>query len=115
MSSHHIGTATTCILGLFILAATTGQDAVAKDAKCFETHIGHYPCDFRATGRDGSFEASSTEHGIRLLQIVEPGVGEMFIRDEETDRTFRAGIYYRSNDDRACWRNPEDETRFCAY
>ena len=39
-----------------VIAATTAE---ARPARCSTSDDGAYPCDFRATGRDGSFVISA--------------------------------------------------------
>jgi hypothetical protein len=47
------------IAALVAAAVTASRAGEARPARCSTSDDGAYPCDFRATGRDGSFVISA--------------------------------------------------------
>ncbi|MCD2470959.1 hypothetical protein LQ948_07040 [Jiella sp. MQZ9-1] len=102
---------TVAAIGLASLPAP----AAAKPARCFTTGDGSYPCDFRATDADGSFEIRAKgKPGFSLL-IDSKGVASGYA-DYGTGRNVPLpGRYLRQHDDPACWANTESHTKICAW
>jgi hypothetical protein len=91
-----------------LLAAATAvvlvsAPAEARPARCSSTDDGAYACDFRATGRDGSFVISA--RGKPTYYVNADGSGGAFVHaDFGTGRNVALpGPYLRSTADRACW------------
>ncbi len=92
-----------------------GATAVeARPARCSTSDDGAYPCDFRATGRDGSFVISA--RGKPTYFVNMDGAGRAFVHaDFGTGRNVALpGPYVRSPADRACWIY-EGKSRICAW
>ncbi|MGE3870508.1 MAG: hypothetical protein AB7F51_13475 [Pseudorhodoplanes sp.] len=93
----------------------TASLASAKPASCFSSDEGHYECNFVATDNQGSFEASAPGYPTTLLNVESPGVAWVFKDFGGGKNTALPGPYYRAEDDRACWDNPDTGDRFCAW
>lgn len=92
-----------------------GGPASAKTARCFTDDDGYYSCAFKATDANGSFEISAPGKPTYILIIDSPGVAEGFA-DLGTGRNVALpGEYRRDQDDGACWRNTETDTKICAW
>lgn len=100
-------------LGAALLAAAP---AFAKDATCFTTDDGEYPCRFVATAKDGSFEISAKGKPTFAVVIDSPGVAWVYGTFEAGGRSVPLpGPYTRSVEDGACWENADTETKICAW
>ena len=88
--------------------------AHAKPARCFSTDDGHYACDFRSLGSDGSFETSADGYPTYTLQVDSPGRAYGFL-DLGDGNVSLPGEYVRQSDDPACWANPDTSTKICAW
>lgn len=97
---------------MLVLAAAA--PAAAKQARCFTTDDGYYPCTFVATDRSGSFEISADGYPTYILVMNEPGFAFGFINLGNRNIPL-AGKYVRQRDDGACWSNPETDTKICAW
>lgn len=108
---------TALLVGGFALMA--GSDTVhAKQARCFTAETGFYSCQFEGLKGDfspGSFSFASNENGSGMMQIVEPGVGQLFFYDPVSGRSFDVGIYDRDKQDGACWVGRQAGNKFCVY
>ena len=106
------------LLSIAVIAAalsTLGVSvAVAKPARCFTTDDGHYPCDFQATDRAGSFVLKARGYPTITVEIESAGVAWVFA-DFGSRNVALPGPYYRAQDDRACWANPDTDSRVCAW
>lgn len=91
-----------------------GGNAEAKPARCFTTDDGHYPCDFVATDRAGSFEITSDTAPDYILLVDEPGLASGFVNFGDRNISL-PGQFVRQRDDPACWSNPETNTKICAW
>lgn len=101
------------VLGTIALAASP---ALAKPARCFTTDDGYYDCNFKALGKDGSFEVSAAGYPTYMLEIESPGFAFGFAQFEPGGRNVPLpGMYVRSRDDGACWNNPDTEAKLCAW
>jgi hypothetical protein len=90
--------------------------AVAKDATCFTSDDGKYPCQFTATAADGSFEISAAGKPTFALVMDGPGVAFGFGTYEAGGKSVALpGSYRRATDDPACWDNDSTGTRICAW
>ena len=101
-----------------ILAALAGLcclqgAAEARPARCFTSDDGSYRCQFRATGRDGSFEISAPGKPTYALTIVEPGAALGFANFGDRNVAL-PGRYLRSKREPACWENDATGARLCA-
>ena len=103
-------------MGIAAAASLAGVSlAEAKPARCFTTDDGYYPCDFRGTDRDGSFEISAPGKPTFSLIVDRPGFASAFA-DFGTGRNVSLpGMYVRERDQPACWSNPETTTKICAW
>lgn len=106
---------------VLILAATAAAflaatPALAKDARCFTTDDGEYPCAFEMTAKDGSFRISA--EGKPTFEVVMEGDGVALVYGtyEVGGRSVALpGEYVRADDDPACWDNADTQTRICAW
>ena len=101
---------------LALAAATIGAigGAEAKKARCFTTDDGYFSCNFTATDKAGSFEIGAAGYPSYQLQVDQPGFAFGYINLGNRWISL-PGQYVRSNDDGACWNNPETSTRICAW
>lgn len=102
------------IIALALLALS--GPALAKDAKCFTTDDGDYPCQFEALDDAGSFRISAEGKPTFEVWMDAPGqafVGAVF---EPGGRSVALpGTYIRSEEDGACWISDATETEICAW
>ena len=99
------------LLGL----AMTGP-AFAKDADCYTTDDGDYPCKFESLDGSGSFEISADGKPTFQVWIDRPGVATVGAVYEAGGRSVSLpGTYYRSEDDGACWQSDATDTEICAW
>jgi hypothetical protein len=101
------------LLGVaFLCCCPTG--VWARAAHCFTTDDGRYECQFRATGRDGSFSISAPRKPTFVITVIEPGAANGFV-----DFGGRAiplpGRYLRSTTEPGCWVNDATATKICAW
>ncbi|MEO5805174.1 hypothetical protein [Devosia sp.] len=104
------------LLGALALALLATAAALAKDATCYTTVDGEYPCVFKATANDGSFMISGRGKPTFYLNMDTPGVA--FGAADfggEGHTTNLPGTYTRSEDDPACWENSDTDTEICAW
>jgi len=103
-----------CALGAALSLGLTSA-AVAKDARCYTTDDGEYPCAFTSLDDNGSFEIAAP--GKPTFQVwIEEGVAFVGATYEEGGRSVPLpGDYRRSEEDGACWENSETDTRICAW
>lgn len=106
-------------LTLWIAAGLTlalAGTAAAKDATCFTTDDGKYPCEFTSTAADGSFEISAPGKPTFALVMSGPGVAYGFGTYEPGGKSVSLpGSYSRSSADPACWDNDTTSTQICAW
>ena len=88
--------------------------ADARPARCFTTDEGSFPCEFRATARDGSFEISAPGKPTYILTISERDVAFGFVRLGGRNVAL-PGRYLRSRTERGCWVNDTTAAKICAY
>lgn len=100
------------LVGAMLLALT--GPANAKRARCFSSDDGHYPCNFRSLGSDGSFETSASGYPTYTLQVDSPGVAYGFLNMGGRNVSL-PGQYVRESDDPACWANSETGAKICAW
>jgi hypothetical protein len=87
--------------------------AEARPASCFTTDEGRYPCDFRATGRDGSFQISAPGKPTYILTMDEPGVAFGFVNLGQRNIAL-PGRFLRSRSEPECWVNDSTGSKICA-
>jgi hypothetical protein len=98
------------------VAAILAGVAHGKDARCVTTDDGDYPCEFTSTGANGSFEITAEGKPTFTVEIESDEAAWVYaIFPGTTDSVALPGPYRRAADDRACWENPDTETRICAY
>src|SRR4029453_4264467 len=78
--------------------------AEAKPARCSTTDDGAFPCQFRATGPDGSFEISAPGKPTYNVNMAGPGVAFGFV-NLGSGNVALPGRYLRSQGEPACWVN----------
>src|SRR6188474_343153 len=93
--------ATWRILSVAVLCCSVSVSQ-AKPARCFTTDDGRYPCEFRATGRDGSFVISASGKPTYILNMIEPGVASGFVNFGQRNISL-PGRYLRSPTEPHCW------------
>ena len=90
--------------------------ALAKDADCFTSDDGNYPCQFEALDDAGSFRISAA--GKPTFEVWMDAPGQAFVGAvyEPGGRSVALpGTYYRSEEDGACWISDATETEICAW
>ena len=93
-----------------------GGVAQAKEARCFTTDDGEYPCQFQRLDEAGSFRISGEGKPTFELWIETEGEGFVSATFEEGGRSVPLpGSYFRSKKDRACWVSDTTETEICAW
>jgi hypothetical protein len=90
------------------------SSAQARPARCYTTDDGNFPCEFRATARDGSFEISAPGKPTYILNVTEPGIAYGFVNLGGRNVAL-PGRYLRSRSEPACWDNNSTITRICAW
>lgn len=107
--------ATTLLALLALAIMTASQPALAKEARCFTSEEGRYPCDFKFTDKAGSFETSAPGKPTMILIIDAPGVALGFA-DFGTGRNVSLpGQFIQVDSDKACWLNTETADKICAW
>lgn len=96
--------------------AALAAPAVAKDATCYTSDDGEYPCRFTVLDDAGSFRIEGK--GKPSFEVWIDAPGEAFV-SAEFGRGGRSvalpGPYLRSEEDGACWVNPDTEAELCAW
>ena len=100
-------------LGTALVCVATGGGADAREARCFTTRDGSFPCDFRMTDPDGSFQISALGKTTYILIMSEKDVAFGFI-GLDTGNTALPGRYLRSTTEPGCWENDATPTKICA-
>jgi hypothetical protein len=88
----------------------------AKSARCFTTDDGYFPCKFTATDNAGSFEIRSLKNrnlGYSLI-VEEPGFASGYVYIDGRSIPVN-GMFVRQRSDGACWNNPEQDVKVCAW
>ena len=98
---------------LLVLASLMPGSAGARPARCTTTDDGTYPCDFRLTDKDGSFQISAPDKPLVILNMDGPGTAYGFINLGNRNISL-PGHYLRDKADAACWVNDETKDRICA-
>ena len=102
--------------GAIAVTAMLAGPAFAKDADCYTTDDGDYPCNFESLDSAGSFEISAQGKPTFQVWIDRPGqatVGAVF---ETGGRSVPLpGTYYRSESDGACWVSDATDAEICAW
>ena len=88
--------------------------ALAKQARCYATDDGYFPCTFKATDKQGSFEVEGATTPTYILVVDQPGFAYGFINLGNRNISI-GGMFVRQEDDPACWNNPEVNTKLCAW
>lgn len=92
------------------------QSATAKDALCFTTDDGEFPCSFEKLDEAGSFRITAPGKPSFELWIEGEGQGFASAVFEPGGRSIALpGTYFRSQDDGACWISDATETAICAW
>lgn len=106
-----IAAAAACVLGL---CCATG--AMAKDAVCYTSDDGEYPCDFQRLDEAGSFRISADGYPTFELWVEAAGEGFVGATFEPGGRSVPLpGTYIRSKKDGACWVSDATDTELCAW
>lgn len=104
------------VLSLAVALALLAAPAFAKDATCYTTDDGEYPCSFQSLDGAGSFEISARGKPTFQVWIDSPGVASVGATFEAGGRSVALpGTYYRSEDDGACWVSDATDTEICAW
>ena len=104
------------VLAILLVGIVGITPALAREAKCFVTHIGGYDCDFRPIGKDGSFEITTPDERTVSVFVEEPGKATGYINlnnehlyadpegaDYQWTRPRQIPGLLRSVQDPACW------------
>jgi hypothetical protein len=103
-------------LGIVAVAAIMAGPALAKDAACYTTDDGDYPCNFKSLDAAGSFEISARGKPTFQVWVDRPGEASVGAVFEAGGRSVALpGTYDRSEDDGACWVSRETEAELCAW
>ena len=106
----------TMVLAGALLAVGLAGPALASDADCYTSQDGNYPCDFQILDSSGSFRIEGDGVPTFILTIDEPGVAFGSGIYEPGGRSVTLpGLFYRSEEDRACWINDSTDFEICAY
>lgn len=106
---------TLLLLATGVALALAATPALAKSARCFTTDDGYYTCTFKPLG-NGSFRVSAKGYPTFELDVDSPGFAYVYGQYEPGSRMVPLpGMFVRSNEDGACWNNPETETKLCAW
>ena len=89
--------------------------ATAKPARCFTSDDGTYPCDFRLTDPDGSFQISAKGKPTFMLNMDGPGRAFGYANFGGGRNVSLPGEYTRDTADKACWVNGDTGTKICAW
>jgi hypothetical protein len=99
-----------------VFLALGAAGAQAKDARCFTSDDGEYPCDFQPSGGDGSFTISAPGKPTFTLTMDSPGTAFGSAIFEPGGRSVSLpGLYRRDAADPACWVNNSTDTKICAW
>ena len=102
--------------GVVAAAAIFITPAVAKDAQCYTTDDGDYRCQFEGIYGDGSFVISAPGYPTFTVEMAENATAWVFAVFEPGGRNVALpGPYYRSQEDGACWVNPDTDVELCAW
>ena len=96
-----------------IASCLLAEAAQARPARCFTDEDGSFPCDFRATDRNGSFQITARGKPTYLLNMIEPGVAAGFM-NLGTRNIAMPGLYQRSRTEPGCWLNDATRMKICA-
>ena len=102
-------------LSVLAIALLFASPALAKDARCFTTDDGEYPCWFEFADDSGSFTITAPGYPKFELVVESPGVAWVYGTYDGSDSVALPGPYYRSDSDGGCWQNPDTETEICAW
>jgi hypothetical protein len=101
---------------LVLALAAIAAPAYAKDARCFTTDDGEYPCAFEALDEAGSFRISAEGKPSFEVWLDAPGQAFVGAVYEPGGRSVALpGTYIRSEQDEACWVSDATETEICAW
>jgi hypothetical protein len=90
--------------------------ALGKDARCFTTDDGQYPCDFQSFGGDGSFTISAPGKPTFTLSMTGAGAASASAVFEPGGRSVPLpGPFRRDAADAACWTSDSTGARVCAW
>jgi len=104
------------LLGVVALAAMMAGPAFAKDADCWTTDDGDYPCNFESLDGSGSFEISAPGKPTFQVWLDQPGAATVGAVFEAGGRSVPLpGTYRRSQEDGACWMSDETQAEICAW
>jgi hypothetical protein len=96
------------------LAVGIPTAAGAKPARCFSTDDGYFKCDFRKIDRAGSFEIRARGLPGYSLIMEEQGFASGYLRVGGRGIPIN-GMFVRDSGDGACWNNPEQSVKLCAW
>jgi hypothetical protein len=97
-----------------VLAIGASSPAMAKPARCFTTDDGYFRCDFRKTDRAGSFEIRARGKPGYSLIVEDSGFASGYLRVGGRGIPIN-GMFVRDRGDGACWNNPEQNVKLCAW
>ncbi|MBJ3775239.1 hypothetical protein [Acuticoccus mangrovi] len=99
------------VLGSGLLVSATAE---AKSARCFNSDDGHYSCDFRQFGGDGSFTITAPARPTYTVSLFARDAADGFVNYGDRNVPL-PGTFYRSGSDRACWISDATQFAICAY
>lgn len=90
--------------------------AAAKDARCFTTDDGEYACRFESLDDAGSFRIIGKGKPTFEVWIEQKGQAFVSAAFERGGRSVPLpGIYFRSEEDGACWVSDATDAEICAW
>lgn len=103
-------------IGASLLALTLAPPVLAKDARCFTTDDGTYPCQFTRLDGSGSFRIAAPGKPTFEVWIESEGRAFASGQFEAGGRSVSLpGTYTRSDKDRACWVSDATDTEICVW
>jgi hypothetical protein len=104
------------LVALALLLIALASTVVAKDASCFTSDDGTFPCAFRSLDGQGSFAISAEGKPSFEVWIDKPGEASVSGTFEPGGRAVALpGPYHRSAKDGACWVSDATGTEICAW
>ena len=104
------------MIALGAAIALLAGPAMAKDATCYTTDDGEYPCQFEFLDDAGSFEIAARGKPTFQVWVDAPGTAFVSAIFEAGGRAVALpGTYFRSEQDGACWISDATDTEICAW
>ena len=86
---------------------------MARPAECESTDDPVYPCDFKATDKQGSFKTTSSKGPTYIMEVTPSGVGSAWVNLGNRN-IWLSGEFRLSKTDRGCWVSEDPKFKICA-